>query len=358
MDEPTRVLASPVIEALARGEIDIQIKTAKAYPRDVRQCRERAIQLATLDEDTAAACMYGLKRGGKVIEGPSVRLAEIIACSWTNLRVAKRLLGEDGRKVTAQAVCHDLETNVAISGDCSRSITNRTGGRFTPDMITVTENAAASVALRNAVFACVPKAIWQPVYEAARAMAVGDASTLGASRAKMIEHFAKMGVDVGQILTLQGRESVEDLTLDDIGLLRGIFSAIKAGETKVDEAFPPATPEFSETAKAKTLDALAELSERSHKPPVSELDPNKVLAGAGRAPSGEPLPRNDQPSCAEETYKAVHTLWMKLSNEAKAPIKKNFDFGMIVDVKKWKQSDAKDLLDHLHAEHPPLQVVA
>ncbi len=340
MEETTRVLASPVIESLARGEIDIQIQTAKKYPRDIQQCCNRAIELATLDEDTAAACMYGLKRDSKVIEGPSVRLAEIIACSWTNLRVANRLLGEDGRKVTAQAVCHDLETNVAISKDCSRSITRRNGSRFSPDMITVTENAAASIALRNAVFACVPKAIWQPVYEAARAMAIGDATTLATRRTKMLQSFARMGVDEGQILSLQGRESVDDLTLDDIGLLRGIFSAIKAGETKVDEAFPP--PESNKTAAPKTLDALAETAEAKRP--------------ASTKPAAKPATTTNEsevPTCTVETYNDIYGLWEPLSGDKRTTIRKNFrDFKSIVHVQSWPESDAQDLLDHLRSEHP------
>lgn len=360
-EEPTRLMAAPVIESLARGEIDIQIRTAKQYPRDVQVCREKATQLATLDEDTAAACMYGLKRKKKdlatgrlvpvVIEGPSVRLAEIIACTWTNLRVATRVLGEDGRKVTAQAVCHDLEGNVAISRECSRSITRSGGGRFSADMVTVTENAAASVALRNAVFACVPKAVWQPVYLAARQMAIGDADTLAARRAKLLGYFAKMGIDEGQILALQERESVDELTLEDVGLLRGIAEAIKAGETKVDEAFPPTRPESSEAAAPLTLDAVADRADERQPKPIEAALPKTAQAAE---PPATPTDEPGEGGCSKKTYDAITAIWLPLSGIEWGRIRKAFKGKPVnvVDVQQeWTERHAAELLAHLEENY-------
>ena len=71
------VLGTSALVAVQRGEIDAQISTAKMYPRDPREFIQDAIRWATEDEDTAASCMYRLEKGGSVIEGPSVRLAEI-----------------------------------------------------------------------------------------------------------------------------------------------------------------------------------------------------------------------------------------------------------------------------------------
>src|SRR6267142_961378 len=83
-----------------KSEIDQQIATAKKYPRSVKQFINEAIQLATLDEDTAKDCIYALPRDGKVIEGPSARFAEIVAYSWGNSRAGARVIGEDAEFVT------------------------------------------------------------------------------------------------------------------------------------------------------------------------------------------------------------------------------------------------------------------
>src|SRR6185436_14130544 len=80
------VTGSPlsVLETQTRGEIDMQISTAKKWPRSIKKFKETAAEMATLDEDTAAACIYALPRDGKTIEGPSARLAEIILSAWGN----------------------------------------------------------------------------------------------------------------------------------------------------------------------------------------------------------------------------------------------------------------------------------
>lgn len=91
-----------MLSAINKSEVDIQVSTAKAYPRDVEQSLKRIKQLATIDNETAENCFYALKRGDTFIEGPSVRLAEIIGCAWGNLRVQARIIGNDGKFITAQ----------------------------------------------------------------------------------------------------------------------------------------------------------------------------------------------------------------------------------------------------------------
>ena len=42
------------------GEVDAQVRTAKAYPRDIRKSLEEAEFMATINEDVAASCFYAL----------------------------------------------------------------------------------------------------------------------------------------------------------------------------------------------------------------------------------------------------------------------------------------------------------
>src|SRR6185503_20995123 len=83
------------LSAVDKASIDMQIATAKQYPRVVSDCIKEALTLATMDEDTAGSMFYALPRGGKKIEGPSARLAEIMAYSWGNLRVDADIVAED-----------------------------------------------------------------------------------------------------------------------------------------------------------------------------------------------------------------------------------------------------------------------
>jgi len=228
---------------LARAEIDQQVATAKAYPRSMKRFLDDCLGMATLTEEIASECIYALPRDGRNIEGPSARLAEIVASSWGNCRAGARVVHEDAEFVTAQGRFHDLERNVGIEYEVRRRITDKKGRRYSSDMIGVTGNAACSIALRNAVFRGVPKALWSSVYDAARRCAVGDAQTLANRRAKAMETLQKMGATREQVLALLGVAGEQDVTLDHLATLRGLVTAIKEGTTTVDEAFAGAGAE-------------------------------------------------------------------------------------------------------------------
>jgi len=230
------------LEARTRGEIDVQMAAARRYPRSIRHFRDTALEAATLDQETAGACFYALPRSGKTVEGPSARLAEIVASAWGHLRVEARVVAEDERFVTSRAVAWDTQNNVAIAFEVKRRITDSKGRRYNDDMIVVTSNAASSIALRNAVFKVVPSAFWRPIYAACRKVAVGDAATLADTRAKMLHAFQQMGVTKDRVFSLLEVKGEEDITLDMVATLRGLFTAIKDSETTIDETFPKATP--------------------------------------------------------------------------------------------------------------------
>lgn len=244
------------IESHTRGEIDTQISTARRFPRSVKRFQSRAMEIATLDIQTAESCFYSLPRGGKNIEGPSARLSEIVLSAWTNVRSQAHVVDIDDSFVTVQGVCWDLENNVAISTEVKRRITDKYGKRFSDDMIVVTANAACSIALRNAAFKVIPMALVRPVYLAARKVAIGDASTLADRRASMLAYFGKMGVRPEQICEKVAKPGIEDINLDDLALLIGISTAIKEGDTSVDEEFPPPVKQLAE--KKSKGDQLAD----------------------------------------------------------------------------------------------------
>lgn len=239
-DVVTELVGPTVIEALTRGEIDTQVATARRYPRQLRTFTSRVLDMATLDQDTAESCLYALPRDGKTIEGPSIRFAELVAAAWQNVRVEGRQVGDDGKFVTARGTCLDLENNVAIAVEVQRRVTGKNGRRYNDDMIGVTSNAAISIALRNAVLKVVPKVYWQPAYLAARTVAIGKADTLVARRGQMLAYFVKLGATNDKVFALLGVTSVEEIRLDHLVTLKGLATAIKDGETTVDDAFAPA----------------------------------------------------------------------------------------------------------------------
>lgn len=259
---------------LDRAEVDVQISTARRFPRSLKAFKDQAIQMATMDQETAESCFYVLPRSEKSIEGPGVRLAEIVASAWGNMRYGSRQIGDDGKFITAQGMAFDLEKNVAVTLEVRRRITDKYGKRYNDDMVGVTGNAAGSIALRNAIFRVIPKAYVNAIYQAAKKVAIGDVKSLSTRRDQILERFAKMGVQKDKILAALQREfqdrqfnGVEDIDLAAIEKLIGIGTAIKDGDMSVDDAFPPLrsvqeTPE----PKNKTEELAGKLKSQSREP--------------------------------------------------------------------------------------------
>lgn len=249
------VLAPDALTLITKAEIDVQISTAKAFPRSLKMFIDKALSMATLTEDIAASCTYALPRGGKSLEGPSVRLAEIVTSSYGNIRAGARVIANDGKTITAQGICHDLETNNCVTVEVKRRITDKHGKTFNEDMQVVTGNAACAIAYRNAVFKVVPAALCNEVYEKAKEVARGTAETLVTRRNKAVEYFKGIGITEKQICETLGIKKIEDIDLDKLQTLTGMRSAIKNGESTSKDLFEKPGVSFEE------LQALFEMKE-------------------------------------------------------------------------------------------------
>lgn len=237
----TTIQKAEALEALNRSEIDIQISTAKKYPRDVATSLDKIVSLATMNESTAEECFYSLRRKGangteSVISGPSIRLAEIVAASWGNLRVQAQVIGNDGKFITARGICHDLETNFAASVEVQRRICDKYGKPFSDDMQVVTGNAAAAIAFRNAVFKVVPMSVFSNAIERIKGTAGTDCN-LQETRQKMLKYFATINVTEPMVLWYLDVKSVDEINADMITELRGVRQAIKDKMSTPEELF-------------------------------------------------------------------------------------------------------------------------
>lgn len=274
------------LPALLRAEIDGQIATARAFPRSNSGFIREATELVCLTEEMAESCIYALPRGKgadkKTIEGPSARFAEVIQHCFGNNRGGARVVAEDGEFITAQGTYHDLEKNVQVVMEVKRRITDSKGRRYNADMIGVTGNAAASIAHRNAVLKGIPKAMWLPIYERARAVVVGDVTTLTTKREQALAWFAKVGVTPEQIVATLGVGGVEDIGLDELAILAGIKTAIREGSTTPEQAFAPEQVESNvkaPTSAAGMADVAAKLKDKGKAKPKDEPTTTDTTTG-------------------------------------------------------------------------------
>jgi hypothetical protein len=279
-------------ELVTRTEYDVQIATARRYPRSVKSFVDQATEMATFDEEIASECIYALPRDGKTIEGPSARFAEIIMHAWGHIRAGARVVSEDDRFVTAQGVCHDLQSNTLVAYEVRRRITRSNGTKYNDDMVAVTGNAAASIALRNAILRVVPKVFWNRIYMAARAVITGDARTLANRRSEALAYLAKFGITKQMILGKLGVAGIEDIGLDDLVLLRGIASAIKEGDATVEQVFadqvaPATTAEAVRTRLRDRAKPVAEVSGEMAAHETKARDRRPAAQPAAREPGSD-----------------------------------------------------------------------
>lgn len=237
------------VESQMRAEIDTAITTAKTYPRNISSFILRAIGLATYSEDVAKSMEYAKPVNGKLVTGPSVRLAEIVAISYGNLRVGGRVISIGERELIAQGVAHDLETNVAESMEVTVSIWGR-NGRYSDAMIATTALAAVAKARRNAIFSVVPLVLCQPIIAKAREVAGGSAQTLPARRTAMLAFLKERGVNEKMVLQFLSRKVVTDITLEDMADLAAVQNGSKEEGADLKEFFAVATKERMEKAQA------------------------------------------------------------------------------------------------------------
>lgn len=271
--DPTPMQLVETIDSAERANIDIQVSTAHAYPRNLSRTINNSIAIATMDRETAQTCGYALPRGGKPITGPSVHLAKIIAQQYGNLRAEARVVNVTGTQVISRGTAWDLENNYAVAFEVRRSILNSKGGRYSEDMITVTGNAANAIAYRNAIFAVVPKAITDKVYKAAQECITGDLSDetkLIKRRDGAIKYFNdQYGITEAEVIKLCGKQTVNQIGVDEIALLLGIQQSLKDGDTTVDEVMAP----YRQSREAKTSklnDIAASAAKGTKKPKATE----------------------------------------------------------------------------------------
>jgi hypothetical protein len=263
---------------LAKAEIDQQIATARAFPRSWKQVQDRIRSLATLDVETALACTYrkpqGKDKAGnqEYVTGKSIRFAEIVASMYGNSRQGARVISinRKDKTVTAQGVFHDLETNSLTVKEVTRSIATRTGSVFSADMIVVAANAACSIAIRNAILAGVPEAVYKRGYEEAQRLARGDEASLSERRMKAVKAFGELGIKPAQVYEVIGVKGLEDIQLDELMHIGGIYNGITAGDITLESVFYPP-------------------KEEAKKAQVIEPDPDDVVGSKpGKKPSSEP----------------------------------------------------------------------
>lgn len=248
------VVTPTALEAITNSEISQQIATAHKFPRSMEAFKKRALNMALIDEETAASCIYcrpvGKKDGKQqYAEGLSIRLAEIVGASYGNIRVGSMIIEQTDRFVKCRGAAHDLESNFASTSECIEPTVKSNGEPFSESMRNVVAKACLAKAWRDALFKVVPRALCKPIEAATRELIAGNTQSLEKRRRNVMIWLKSLSIDLERVWAALDVKGEDDLTNQHLLTLAGLRTAIKDGETPVEEAFPRIIPESKIGAK-------------------------------------------------------------------------------------------------------------
>lgn len=313
---PLEVMAPSAMMAIERAQIDSQVATAKQYPRELAKFKQRAMQMATLDGETAESCVYcrpvGKDERGKqkFAEGPSIRMAEIVATCYGNIRVAARIVEQTPRYVICEGACHDLETNFAAKAEAKESTVDRNGNPYSERQGALIAKVCLSKAMRDAIFRVVPRALMKPVLDECKKVINKQTATIEQRIQRVQSWVASLKIDEKRFFAAVGVTGwvPTEFTVDIFEAITGLKTAISEGGdgNTIDDIFPPVENANAPAATSFQKAAQATNPPAQGKAPAKAAEPAKeTKAAPARAAEKAPEPAKEPaaaaPAVAEKT---------------------------------------------------------
>lgn len=234
--------ASPFGGSVVAREIQViqgAIISAKMYPRDRNQAFDRIVKDCGRI-GLAEVASYAFPRGKETVSGPSIRLAEMIAQNWGNMRFGfqeHRRVGESD----VTAFCWDIETNVYRPAEFTvRHWRDTKSGGYPVtaerDIYELVANQAQR-RVRGCILALIPGDVIEAAErECERTLAgKGDLQT---KQKAIVASFAELKVSERQLVTYLGK-NIQSITHLDAIKMRKIYTSLKDGMTGIDDWFEP-----------------------------------------------------------------------------------------------------------------------
>jgi len=269
----------------AMKEVEGAIVLAKRFPRDEEKAIGKILE-ACQHIELAREAQYVYPRGGEIVTGPSIRLAEAMALRWGNLdygtiEISQRRSETDPNitESVMQAFAWDYESNTR-----SRKVftvphirySKRRGNAKLFDPRDIYEMAANQGArrLRACILATIPIHVQDMACKACDAtVAKAQKEPIGERIPKMVGAFAKYGVNKDMIEKRLGHV-IGKTSEAELVQLGKIFTSIKDNMASPADYFDVAAdPQEAEAGKsaAETLaEKLKSESEDQPDPPLKE----------------------------------------------------------------------------------------
>lgn len=223
----------------ATQEAQAQVILAKRYPRDEDAARERILK-SCKRRRLAEVAIYTYPRGGTKVEGPSIRMAEMLGQNWGNLDFGIVELEQRNGESTALAYCWDLETNVRQTKIFQVPHVRHTkrGQTKLIDPRDIYETVANQGArrLRSVILGVIPGDIVDDALEAVNATLKRGVDDIGKRLSAMAKAFQDMGVPK-ELLEKRLGHNLGSTSESELVELRKIFVSISEGASKPQDWF-------------------------------------------------------------------------------------------------------------------------
>lgn len=249
-------------------EVQVAMLAAKKFPRDQLAAMDR-IKGAAQRTSLAEVAIYSYPRGGQNVTGPSIRLAEAIAQNWGNMEFGVTELERREGASEFMAYAWDLETNTrnARTFTVRHKRDTRQGSKNLTDERDIYEIGAnqGSRRVRACILAVVPgDVVDMATNEARKTLADKDQRPVNEILKEMLKAFKDIGVSQEMIEDYIDKKAA-DLLKEDLVDLRGVYKAIKDGQSKVTDYFKQTVIDDATKqaiAKAKDTDELDKIFDK------------------------------------------------------------------------------------------------
>lgn len=222
-------------------EVKGQIFMAKQFPRNPFEAEKRILD-SCKRKSLASTAMYSYPRGKTNVQGPSIRLAEVLAQNWGNISFGVKELEQRPGESIAMAYAWDVETNTRQEKIFTVPHLRHTkyGSKLLEDPRDIYEMVAnnGSRRVRACILGVIPGDIVElAIKECNKTLAGENASPLKDRLSRAFTAF-KEDFDVTQEMIEEyfGYAS-NNFSEKNFSDLIGIYNSLKDGLTKVHEYF-------------------------------------------------------------------------------------------------------------------------
>jgi hypothetical protein len=281
--------AAEVLGAQAKATINARYIVAERRPRDADAVRQKMMRECERTS-FADSALYEKPVGGKKIKGLSVRFAEAVARVYGNLLIDPAIVYDDSAKRIVRVTATDLETNITYSKDLliEKTVERRQtkpgqqilGSRLnsygdtvylveaTEDDLLTKEAAQMAKARRQLILMLVPGDLQDECLTAINGtISKKIAQDPDAEKKRILDAFDDIGIRVEQIKKYLDVDDLSTLTPKDLIALRGVYTAIRDGETNWREVMEQREAvrgaDKPEGATSRTADILNKITNKT-----------------------------------------------------------------------------------------------